>query len=258
MLRFFRQFRKSITENSHNSPLGKYTLYAIGEILLVMVGILLALQVNNWNEQRKQRLQEVNILLQLKADLINNKNELQSIYDHQVFGSRVKDSILFFLENPTLYEEKIKAYLHNIQFSGGVFNNANTTYKVISSGGVNVISNQKLLGDITMMYENFFFNINVRWDFEFQMINNHLMPLFFEHLKPTQRAKSMSTLKALKNSEVLNFPKDPTTLKNDSMFINVLTKYQESKRLRKFALEMTFKKIDELIESIENEIKRIK
>ena len=42
---------------------GKYIKYAIGEILLVMIGILLALQVNNWNEQRKAEEKELKLLI---------------------------------------------------------------------------------------------------------------------------------------------------------------------------------------------------
>jgi hypothetical protein len=47
---------------------GKYLKYAIGEIVLVMIGILLALQVNNWNEYRKSKTQELNLTKQLLED----------------------------------------------------------------------------------------------------------------------------------------------------------------------------------------------
>ncbi len=63
MIKFFRRIRKRLlTENKFS----KYLLYAIGEIALVMIGILLALQVNNWNEERKERHVELDILRQIK------------------------------------------------------------------------------------------------------------------------------------------------------------------------------------------------
>lgn len=55
---------------------GKYLKYAIGEIILVVVGILIALQINNWNEFRKDRIQEQQILKQLKSEYIANLAQL--------------------------------------------------------------------------------------------------------------------------------------------------------------------------------------
>ena len=66
MLRFFRQIRQKLimTDNTR-----KYIYYALGEILLVMIGILLALQINNWNEDRKERDREVSYLIRLNENL---------------------------------------------------------------------------------------------------------------------------------------------------------------------------------------------
>ena len=70
MLTFFRRIRKGLLDGGSTS---KYLLYAIGEILLVMVGILLALQVNNWNIDRINHKSEkeglVRVVQDLKKDL---------------------------------------------------------------------------------------------------------------------------------------------------------------------------------------------
>ena len=55
MLTFFRKFRKSLLGEGATS---RYLLYAIGEITLVVIGILIALQINNWNQDRKDRIEE--------------------------------------------------------------------------------------------------------------------------------------------------------------------------------------------------------
>ena len=58
MIKLFRKIRKRLlTENKFS----KYLVYAIGEILLVMIGILLAFQVDSWNDQRKRDLLEIDI-----------------------------------------------------------------------------------------------------------------------------------------------------------------------------------------------------
>lgn len=66
MLTFLRKIRQSsITSNSFR----KYLLYAIGEILLVVLGILIALQINNWNNERINRKTEKEVLQRIVQDL---------------------------------------------------------------------------------------------------------------------------------------------------------------------------------------------
>lgn len=77
MIKFFRKIRQRlVTENKFS----KYLLYAIGEIVLVMIGILLALQVNNWNENNKLRRLE-------KATLIEFSTALES--DFSLFNDLI-------------------------------------------------------------------------------------------------------------------------------------------------------------------------
>ena len=74
MLHYLRNIRKKliIQENVR-----KYLLYALGEILLVMIGILLALQVNNWNEARKVSYEEQRVLKALRVDIDQAINDLE-------------------------------------------------------------------------------------------------------------------------------------------------------------------------------------
>ncbi len=67
MINFFRKKRKSLADD--NKVL-KYSRYAIGEIVLVVIGILIALQINIWNEDRKERLKEKAYLERLKDDIV--------------------------------------------------------------------------------------------------------------------------------------------------------------------------------------------
>jgi hypothetical protein len=58
---------------------GKYFKYAIGEIVLVVIGILIALQINNWNEQRKMNAQEQELLEGLEVEFTINFNRLEYV-----------------------------------------------------------------------------------------------------------------------------------------------------------------------------------
>ena len=76
MIPFFRKIRKKMADD--NRPI-KYARYAIGEILLVVVGILIAVQVNTWNEERKQRQIEIKYFYNLKNDLMADLVQLDAI-----------------------------------------------------------------------------------------------------------------------------------------------------------------------------------
>lgn len=66
MIHFFRRIRRSLLNQER---VGKYLLYAFGEILLVVIGILIALQVNNWNQERINKNKEKVYLKEIKASL---------------------------------------------------------------------------------------------------------------------------------------------------------------------------------------------
>lgn len=66
MLNFFRKIRKKLADDNQFL---KYSRYAVGEIVLVMVGILLALQVNNWNENRKQNIELNEYLIKIAQNI---------------------------------------------------------------------------------------------------------------------------------------------------------------------------------------------
>ena len=75
MIKFFRKIRQRLlTENKFS----KYLIYAIGEIVLVVIGILIALQINNWNESRKLENDKLKLMLNLKKELSINSKSLES------------------------------------------------------------------------------------------------------------------------------------------------------------------------------------
>lgn len=102
MFRFFRTLRQRLlTENKFS----KYLLYAIGEILLVVIGILIALQVDNWNEERKRQKEISQLLLDIEQDLNLNYELANFALDFY----RVQDSL-------------VKRIAHN-QLNGEDYNN---------------------------------------------------------------------------------------------------------------------------------------
>lgn len=76
MIKLFRHIRQNLIMKNQTS---KYFKYAVGEIILVVIGILIALQINNWNENRKLNLQEQTALNNIHRDFLKNKAILEDV-----------------------------------------------------------------------------------------------------------------------------------------------------------------------------------
>ena len=109
MIKFFRKIRqKMLTDNKFS----KYLLYAIGEIILVVVGILIALSINNWNENNKQRIKEKAILENLKTSL---EDDISTHNFHLQIHEETQYSIQFLIE----YMEKDNPYQDSLKYHFG-------------------------------------------------------------------------------------------------------------------------------------------
>ncbi|WP_435413439.1 hypothetical protein [Psychroserpens mesophilus] len=87
MIKFFRSIRQSLLAENKFS---KYLLYALGEIILVFIGIFMALQFNNWNERKKIEKNITTTLTILKDEIISNKNSIANVKDYHIM---VRDTL---------------------------------------------------------------------------------------------------------------------------------------------------------------------
>lgn len=103
MIKFFRHIRqKLLSENK----LSKYLVYAIGEIILVVIGILIALQINNWNNDKINKKEEQLILKNLNFEFNKNKKDLDWVKnDYQKFINATKNLLSLIGENTEVLQE---------------------------------------------------------------------------------------------------------------------------------------------------------
>ena len=96
MIKFFRKIRqKLLSENKFS----KYLIYAIGEIVLVVIGILIALQVNNWNEQRKIKNQGKDYIHEIYKELKVEKLNIDEILNSLSIQYKGTEHVLSFFES---------------------------------------------------------------------------------------------------------------------------------------------------------------
>jgi hypothetical protein len=121
---------------------GKYFKYAIGEIILVVIGILIALQINNWNENRKDRIEERYVLMQLETEFESNLEQLDEkiAIRKQTINASLK--LLEYTDNPSLRNnDSITKYIANT-LDAPTFDPI--INDLISSGKLQLLQNNRL------------------------------------------------------------------------------------------------------------------
>ena len=150
MLRFFRRIRLKLIEGGN---LRKYLIYAIGEILLVMIGILLALQVNNWNEVRKQRIDEIDLLKDLRTDLEIKSDQMQEEYE---ISKKLNDNTIRFIMSLVDQEEEAFEMKEILKFGDYYPTNThiNSLEVALEGNTINIIRSDSLVNMLRKLKAN--------------------------------------------------------------------------------------------------------
>jgi len=152
MIKFFRKIRQRLISENRFS---KYLMYAVGEIFLVVIGILLALQVNNWSQKRFELGLETEYMERLKKDL---KEDILRFRNYQNSSLSIKRDVLELLSSATDVEDIISNPLINgenlsISAYSGLPETQSTTYEELkNSGGIRLIRNQ----DIRLILDDYY------------------------------------------------------------------------------------------------------
>lgn len=185
MIKFFRNIRqRTLTENKLN----KYLLYALGEIVLVVFGILIALQINNWNERRKSSLKTTVFLRSLKNDLKSDFIQMDSIYRFRMQRENVFESLTHEIES---YSEENKSRIDSLysETQGrnptffptvGAYNGA------LNSGTFEELNNEELKEAIRNLYERYY----KRLSYNGELLDERVEKISWERIIFFDRGKS--------------------------------------------------------------------
>ena len=155
MIKFFRHIRRNLMETGKTT---KYIKYAIGEIILVVIGILIALQINNWNEQKKLRVQEVEALTEIISDLTININKFNQTLNGENRPGNISNTlrslsiIIDHLNSNEVYHDSLDTHFAIITYSANNINYKTSGYESLSSIGLDLIKNTKLRSEIGEYY----------------------------------------------------------------------------------------------------------
>lgn len=227
----------------------KYVKYAIGEIALVVIGILLALQINNWNLERIDRLHEAKILHQLQADLRQNEIEVTGLLELNRDRLRCCDSIHVYWQERRAVNDSLRYYFEKIN-SDGLFNNAKTTYEYIKNQGTSFLTNDSLRDQIVNMFEKEFENISTRERLSWKVVIDELRPAYNRELSTSNSIGTPGSLS-------VNDPVFPERIWDDHAFINAITNLQWILKIRVTWLPETLERLTVLQTDVDTEIQRL-
>jgi Family of unknown function (DUF6090) len=138
MIKFFRHIRKSMIRENRTS---KYLLYAIGEIVLVVIGILIALQINTKNETRKLENSTQNLMLALKQECLVNKKMLEAhvlaLHKHNAKLNKLINYSAGAVELPI---DSVRDYASNLQYPITLSLLNSVLNEAVSAGKIEMLS----------------------------------------------------------------------------------------------------------------------
>jgi hypothetical protein len=237
MIKFFRKIRQKLLPENKFS---KYLIYAIGEIILVVIGILIALQINNWNEKRILTDKEVRLLNEMLNELKTDSSQFTSKLKSANSKLNATELLIGVIDDKKPYHDSL-----NISFSKAVvwtvFSPSNSTYQTLTNTGISIISNETLRSSIQHLYNNTYKFISEveKWrsDFYFAEMSSFNIESFkiFSWYKPS-------------------IPLNGQDLLNDTKYYNILETQQTLANQEVAVYKNTKKEIDALMNLIEKEI----
>lgn len=150
MIKFFRRIRQRLLSENKFS---KYLLYAIGEIILVVIGILIALQIDNWNQEQKDRVFEITMLNEIKSSLESDLASYNMMSQRIKFKQEGIQEILKISASNKNYADTTLLKAYNKMNTGLNFIYNKGGYEAIKSIGIDKISNDSLRKIIIETYE---------------------------------------------------------------------------------------------------------
>ncbi|TMM51392.1 hypothetical protein FEE95_21935 [Maribacter algarum] len=179
MIKFFRKIRYDLIKKNKT---GKYLKYAVGEIVLVMIGILLALQVSNWNQRHQNGKQETILLTQLLNEYSNNLIQLNSKIETR---DDIMKSSLTILDYRGLIESQINVDSLNMHIARTLTRptfdaELGVTNELTNSGKLYYLTNTELRNSITA-FPSFLSELREEEMVSFNLIEERLFPFLIDN-----------------------------------------------------------------------------
>lgn len=195
MIKFFRNIRHRLIKSNRIS---KYFLYAVGEIFLVVIGILIALQVNEWHQNRERIDQEQVLLLQLKKELLNIYSDLWFDYEGLILSEKSHFVVVDHMEEDLPYDDTLCFYFYWLKQDDYIYPER-SVYDKIKQEGLDIINNDSIRTWIQTLYETHFPRISREKSYT-PDISEYLDDYYINHFRPNKDYSLQFSYKSDKDS----------------------------------------------------------
>jgi len=237
MLTFFRRIRKGLLEGGRTS---KYLLYAIGEIALVVIGILIALQINNWNEWRKDRSKESEVLEEVAQNIESNIAAMERYIQGASQYDRYSDYVISVLEGQIPYSDSVDNILNLAKQRRSDFNFSEVGYETLVNTGIDLVQNDSLKTEIVTLFEEAYPRMmsSFNWgqtDLEEQYFDQNFLPV-------SGGVRSL-----------IWKPFDFDVQMNDPYFLTIIHKIKIQRKFYAFKIQRPLRESQKVLRLIKNE-----
>jgi hypothetical protein len=215
MLPFFRKIRYNLVVRS---KFYRYFKYAFGEIVLVVIGILIALTINNWNENRKYRMLEVKLLKDVSKNLVKDTLYLNSIIEHYAYVIEQAESIKSEMDKHTAYDNSMEEAFAVVSVSYA-YESDYSIFETIKSTGLDIIQNDSIRNGMVNYYNNsrHFANVHDTYNIT-KYFRTNVYPKYFSSYSWGKQAKPLD-YESLKNANEFKLALDYAI--NDARYYKV-------------------------------------
>jgi len=255
MIKFFRKIRQNLLVENKT---GKYLKYAIGEIVLVVIGILIALSINNWNDNRKNK----NLVSIYKSELVNDLlldvNHFKYHLSLATEENKLIDSLRTILQKPNSNGDTLNTIIKK-----GLTFIRKEPYIMIASTEYPIISNHTFIslqnsGQITLLQNKLqeeliiFYGYTNKYSFMINEIKNNKNELYFDFIKSVPYQQSNLNIV---NSKLYNQVWNNVDWKSVHIkFITLLNTYYELNLKTQFFNDIRLYKTNIMIDKLKLEI----
>jgi len=173
MLRFFRhiQFRYGTKRK-----FGSYLIYAAGEIFLLVIGILLALQINNWNANRKDREEAKKSFQNISRQLKEDRNELIRVRDfNNYYSARYERAVQLIAGKDSEKTDTLTVLIMELSQYSDFHRSENIYETLVNSGSIKMLKNSEITSGLQKL-EMTYTSLNKLEDIHWEIILNELYP----------------------------------------------------------------------------------